>query len=123
MSRPFVWMFAISSSVMVIAARAVRDLHGRHLGGDRDGLGHRPTSSVSLPRSRTSVDNRLMSATVSALKLASSTAERVAAWIERGDSEAASLVGGRRSHAAGADFGDVDGRAWKRGARAIHDRT
>ena len=73
MSRPFVWMFAISSTVIV---------DRRELSATCTGVTSEvtetisltvPTSSVSLPRSRVSDDNRLMSETVTVLKLASST--------------------------------------------------
>ena len=73
MSRPFVWMFAISSTVMVDRRELSATCTGVTSEVTETISLTAPTSSVSLPRSRVSDDNRLMSETVSVLKLASST--------------------------------------------------
>ena len=65
MSRPFIWMFAMSSTVIVAAPRAVGNLNRRDLGRDRDGLRDAADLQTSLPRSRISGGKRLISATVS----------------------------------------------------------
>ena len=72
-SRPFVWMFVRSSSVSVV----LRELSTVWTGVTSEVTETvsliAPICSVSLPRSRVSAADRLMSATASALKPGSST--------------------------------------------------
>ena len=93
MSRPLVWMFAQVVERERGAARAVRDLDGRHFRGDRDGLG----DAADLQRELAEVAHfrrlaAVMSATVSVLKLASSTASEYRPGIQCGEAKQACLV-------------------------------
>ena len=74
MSRPFIWMFWKVGADDGLAASAVRDLNGSHFRCDLEQFRVTPPTSIfSFPRSRVSAVDRLMSETVSVLKLASST--------------------------------------------------
>ena len=95
MSRPLVGMFAMSSSVSVDR----RELSATWTGVTSDVIVTvsvtPPICSVSLPRSRTSVDSRSMSATFRRSEAGELDGDGVAARIQRGEAEETGLVGGR----------------------------